>query len=429
MFRRYTVAPMTRSSALLLILAFCGVTAGQEWSRFRGPNGQGISDAQGIPIRWTEADYNWKVKLPAGGHGSPVVWGQRVFVTCETPGGAGGILLALDVRMGTTLWQKSYDLTSYRFHNDNSYAVTTPVVDAEHVYVLWQTSGEVILVALDHKGREVWRRDFRGVHSRFGSGPSPTVCGDIIAFAYEHWENDKGLESTWIGLDRRTGRTRWTTKRHNKEISYSTACVYSPAGAKPQLIFTSEAHGMTAVDPADGSVVWEVPFTQVARAVSSPVIAGDLLIATCGKGGAGKELAAVRIVPGSGGQRAELAYTCSGRSAPYVPTSLARDGLLYTFHDQGHVSCLQLDTGEALWCEKPAGRFYGSPVWVNGLLYCIDRDGRVVVLRAGRNYELLAVNPLDEKSHATPAVAGGVMYLRTYSHVIALGGKVDRPRN
>ena len=186
---------------------------------------------------------------------------------------------------------------------------------------------------------------------------------------------------------------------------------------------------MTAVDPADGSVVWEVPFTQVARAVSSPVIAGDLLIATCGKGGAGKELAAVRIVPGSGGQRAELAYTCSGRSAPYVPTSLARDGLLYTFHDQGHVSCLQLDTGEALWCEKPAGRFYGSPVWVNGLLYCIDRGGQVVVLRAGRDYELLAVNSLDEKSHATPAVAGGVMYLRTYSHVIALGGKVDRPRN
>ncbi|RPJ29478.1 MAG: hypothetical protein EHM35_13330, partial [Planctomycetaceae bacterium] len=102
----------------------------------------------------------------------------------------------------------------------------------------------------------------------------------------------------------------------------------------------------------------------------------------------------------------------------------AKDGLLYTFHDQGEVRCLRVDTGELLWSGKPAGRFYGSPIWVNGLLYCIDREGRVAVLKAGPNYELLAVNPLGEKSHATPAVAENTMYLRTYSHLISIGERM-----
>ena len=101
--------------------------------RFRGPNGQGISDAKTIPVKWTEKDYNWKVKLPAGGHGSPVLWGDKVFVTCEDPETTGGILLGLSVTDGQVLWQKKYKLTQYRFHNDNSYATSTPVVDGERV--------------------------------------------------------------------------------------------------------------------------------------------------------------------------------------------------------------------------------------------------------------------------------------------------------
>ena len=143
-------------------------TQGQEWTRFRGPNGQGISDAKTIPVKWTEKDYNWKVKLPAGGHGSPVLWGDKVFVTCEDPETTGGILLGLSVTDGQVLWQKKYKLTQYRFHNDNSYATSTPVVDAERVYVLWQTSNEVILAALDHNGRPIWQHEEPGIYSRFG---------------------------------------------------------------------------------------------------------------------------------------------------------------------------------------------------------------------------------------------------------------------
>jgi outer membrane protein assembly factor BamB len=101
---------------------------------------------------------------------------------------------------------------------------------------------------------------------------------------------------------------------------------------------------------------------------------------------------------------------------------LAKDGLLFTFHDAGDVSCLRMETGQTLWCQKPGGKFYGSPIWVNGLLYCINRAGDVIVMKAAPTYELVAVNSLGEKSQATPAVADGKMYLRTYSHLISIGG-------
>ena len=121
----------------------------------------------------------------------------------------------------------------------------------------------------------------------------------------------------------------------------------------------------------------------------------------------------------------EMVYTRTGKSAPYVPTSLAKDGLLFTFHDQGDVSCLRIDTGDVLWCEKPGGKFYGSPIWVNGLLYCINREGNVLVIKAAPTYELLAINSLGEKSQATPAVAHDKMYPRTYSHLISIGSRTE----
>ena len=256
-----------------------------------------------------------------------------MFVTCENPEPAGGILLALSVSDGRVLWQKKYKLTPYRSHNDNSYATATPAVVAERVYVLWQTSNETIIAGLDHNGRELWQRTFPGINSRFGPGTSPMLFDDIVVFTHEQWEG--------------------------------------------------------------------------------------------GKGGAGIQLSAVR--PGSEDNPGQvtLAYKHNGKTAPYVSTSLAKDGLLFTFHDQGDVSCLRIETGEVLWSERPGGRFYGSPVWVNDLLYCINRQGEVLVLKEAPAYELPDVNPLGEKSQATPAVAGDRMYLRTYSHLISIGGRMQ----
>ena len=419
-------------AAFIIVLA--SVSQGQEWTRYRGPNGQGISQAKTIPVKWTEKDYNWKVNLPGGGHSSPVVWGDKVFITSGDQKTDHGFLLTLRVSDGKILWQKQYSLTPFRPNPLNSYATATPVVDADHVYALWPTPKETILVALDHDGGEIWQRTFGGVQCQHGAGGSPIVFDDIVVFTHEHEDSSKSktpsnrqdARSAWIAVDRKTGRTRWEMERKTSpKTSYSTPCVYSPQTDKRQLIFTSLAHGMTGVDPKTGTVVWEVNAAFVSRVVSSPVIAGELLIGTCGDFSSGKRLIAIQPGTTAKSNQPTEAYKFDDSSMPYVPTSLAQAGLLFTFHDRGHVSCLRSATGEQLWREKPAGTFFGSPVWANGKLYCITTNGEVVVIKAAPTYELLAVNPLGEKSHATPAFAGGRMYLRTYSHLISIGPKKE----
>jgi outer membrane protein assembly factor BamB len=418
---------VTRTRALGWLLIGCVVfsasaTLGRPWPRFRGPNGQGISQDKDIPVKWTEGDYNWKVELPGGGHSSPVVWADRLFITSADQKSGRGILLALRVSDGGVLWRREYELTSYRMNALNSYATTTPALDAEHVYTLWPTAKQTVLVALDHKGNPVWKRPFEGYHCQHGAGSSPVVFEDIVAFTLEHEGGDSSGQSMWIGVDRATGQIRWELPRQNSpKTSYSTPCFYRPDTGKPQLIFTSRAHGVTAVDPQTGKVVWEVGSAFPNRVVSSPVIADGLIIGTCGDGGSGKRLIAIRPGTPDEPSLAGQAYTIDDSSTPYVPTSVATDGLLFTFHDRGDVSCLRSATGQMLWREKPAGRYYGSPVWVDGKLYCISIDGEVVVIKAAPTYELLAVNPLGQKSHATPAVADGRMFLRTNSRLISIG--------
>jgi len=406
------------------VILLGSVSQGREWTRFRGPNGQGISQARTIPVRWTEKDYNWKVKLPGGGHSSPVLWGEKIFVTSGDQKTGRGILLVLRVSEGEVLWQKEYALSPYRMNKLNSYATGTPAVDGDGVYVLWATNKETILAALDHDGGEIWERRFGGVHCNHGPGSTPIVLDDIVVFTHEHEGSGNGAQSAWIAVDRKSGQGRWKLERQSSpKTSYSTPCVWSRGTDAPQLIFTSRAHGMTGVDARTGTVVWEVETAFPNRVVSSPVIAGELLIGTCGDGSSGKRLFAIRPGTSDKSSQPREAYKIDNSTAPYVPTSLARGGLLFTYHDRGQVSCLRSATGEELWREKPAGRFYGSPVWVDGKLYCINTDGEVVVIKAAANYELLAVNPLGEKSQATPAVAGGRMYLRTYSHLISIGPK------
>lgn len=419
--------PQTTKLILKILLitfaiSFSSISKGQQWSRYRGPNGQGISYAQNIPVKWTQKDYNWKVNLPGGGHSSPVLWDDKVFITCGDQKTDNGLLLALRVSDGKVLWQKRYSLSSYRPNSRNSYATATPAVDADHIYVLWPTPKETILAALDHDGREIWTRTFEGVYCQHGAGGSPIVFDDIVVFTHEHENSTKDTPSAWIAVDRKTGRTRWQLERQTgPKTSYSTPCLYSPQTDTTQLIFTSHSHGITSVNPRKGTVIWEAESVLPARVVSSPVIAGGLLISSCGDGSRGKCLVAVNPVANGESFKPEEAYAIGSSTAPYVPTSIANEGLLFTFHDSGYVSCLRSATGEQLWREKPAGKFFGSPVWVSGKLYCITIEGEVVVIRAASNYELLAVNPLDERSHSTPAVAGGRIYLRTFSNLISIG--------
>jgi outer membrane protein assembly factor BamB len=245
-----------------------------------------------------------------------------------------------------------------------------------------------------------------------------------VVFTHEHEGDGKDAKSAWFAVNRKNGQKRWTLERKiSSKTSYSTPCIYSPKAGGEQLVFTSLAHGMTGVDPGTGTVVWEVESAFISRVISSPVIAEGLLIGTCGDYGTGKLLTAIRPGTNDKSGRAAEVYKIESSSMPYVPTSVAKDGLLFTFHDRGDVSCMRSANGERLWQEKPAGRFFGSPVWADGRLYCITTDGDVVVVKAAETYELLAINALGEMSHSTPAISGGRLYLRTFSQLFSVGGE------
>jgi len=415
-----------------VLLAGAAWGAEGQWSRFRGPNGSGRSAATTVPVRWTEKDYNWKIGLPGPGHSSPVVWGKRIFVTCADPTTARRTLVCVDAPTGRVLWKHEESSKTYRQHRDNSYATATPAVDAQGVVITWTTPEAVMLLALDLQGRELWRRNLGPLISLQGSGSSPILYRDLVVLANDQEDMDRSPgrrkdgpnpagRSFVVAIDRNSGETRWQTETKTFLAGYSTPCVYQAEGGRPELIFSSTAHGIMALDPDTGKVIWEFGQPFLDRAVISPVVAPGLVIAGHGAGIRGTRCLAVR--PGSAGQGTAptLGYALT-KALPMVPTPLVKDERLFLWADDGMVTCLRVATGETVWRERVEGSFYASPVWVDGYLYNVSKKGEVVVLAAGDTFEVCHRIPLGEPSYATPAVAGGVMYLRTSAHLFSLGG-------
>jgi len=402
---------------LLLVPCVAGAADGDNWPRFRGPNGAGTSDATTIPARWTEKDYNWKVELPGGGHSSPVVWGDRIFVTSGMDDTGRRIILCLKAADGSCLWKREYESSVCKMNSYNSYASVTPAVDADYVFVSWAVPEKYTVVALDHAGREVWQRDLGPWVSQHGHGASPIVWGDLVIVP-----NDQDGKSFVVALDSKTGQTRWQTERKSGKAAYATPVLFGPADS-PQVALGSTAEGMYGIDAKTGKPLWAVAdvFPTPKRVVASLVEVGGLVLGQCGEGGISLHIVAVRP-PAKAGGKAEVAWKIAKPPA-YVPMAVAKGDLVFLWGDAGTVLCVRAAGGEEVWREKVGGNFFGSPVCVGGRLYCISTKGEVVVVAAAEKYELLGRNPLGEKSHATPAVAGGRMYLRTWSHLFSIGGK------
>jgi outer membrane protein assembly factor BamB len=406
---------------LVLALGSASVSRGeaQEWTRFRGPNGSGVSHAKTIPTRWSESDLNWKVALPGAGHSSPVLWGDKVFITSADDKRMQFVVLCLKASDGSLIWQKEFSFTPHRKHANNTFATSTPTVDAERVYISRMEPAHNFLFAVDHSGELVWEKDLGPYRTQHSGGPSPILHDGMVVLA-----NEQDGESSLIAVDARTGETRWKTPRQtgNSAAAYSTPCVYQAKDGKLVLIFNSEMHGISAIAPDTGKVAWEFTEAFDKRSVSSPVIAGDLLIGSCGSGGGGNFVVAVRPGDPARNKKPERAYEVR-RSAPYVPTSICVGDRLFLWSDAGIVSSVVASTGEVKWQERVGGNFFSSPVWVHGRLFGVSRSGEVVVVSAGDKFEILARNPLNELTHSTPAIAGGRMYIHTSQHLISVGGK------
>lgn len=407
--------PLGLAAAFVLLPA--GLSA-QEWTRFRGPNGTGVSEAKTIPVTWGAKDLAWDVPLPGTGHSQPVLWGQKLFVTSALDGGGSRAVFCFDAKTGKKLWEKSFDLPATpKIHKLNSQASASPACDEMHVYAVVSNPEHYLVIALDHQGVEQWRFDLGPYASQHGDGASPIVFGDLLIQG-----NEQDGKSSLVALDRKTGRVRWETPRRADKVAYSTPCVLDVSG-KSQLVFNSQAYGVSAVDALTGKEVWEAPLFTM-RSCSSPIVAGGCVFGTCGSGGGGNYLIAIK--PGGSGDvsQSHLAYKITKSSiVPYVPTLVAAGGRLFLWTEKGILSCVDAKSGKVEWEKRIGGNFWASPILIRDKLYNASAEGEVVVVPADGTFEILARNPIGEGTHATLAAANETLYIRTFTGLKAVRAK------
>ncbi|MEX0867645.1 MAG: PQQ-binding-like beta-propeller repeat protein, partial [Pirellulales bacterium] len=348
---------MTRASLLacLAVGAVVSTVQGEDWTRFRGPNGSGVGSAEGIPVEFSVEDCLWRIQLPGKGHSSPAIIAGKLFITSADPDSAKRFAMGYDAVSGESLWVKTYDTDTHRVHARNSYASSSPAVDDERVYVCWATPDNYEVLALRQAdGELVWRRSLSPFKSQHGFGTSPMVLDGLVILT-----NDQLGESFIVALEPATGEIVWKTPRDSGSAAYGVPCVYSHADGRKELIVCSTANGISGLDPKTGKTNWSADvFTQ--RSVASPVCVGDLVLGQCGQGGGGTYFVAVRP-PAKAGGEAEVAYSFS-KGAPYVPTPVAADGLVFLVHDRGTVMCIDANSGETIYNERIGGGISGSPV-------------------------------------------------------------------
>jgi outer membrane protein assembly factor BamB len=273
-------------------------------------------------------------------------------------------------------------------------------------------------MALDHQGKVVWENDHGPFKSQHGFGVSPIVHDGLVILP-----NDQDNGGSILAVEAATGKLRWNVPRRPKNATYSTPCVYQREGRPAEIVFTNWQHGVTAIDPKTGKTTWELSVFDVdkqERAIASPVIAGDLILATCGFVTAQKHFVAVRPPDGDGKPKEVWRIE---KAVSYLPTPLVKGDLVFLCSELGFATCLRAKTGEVVWRERVGGNFSASPVCVGERIYCVANDGTVVVLAAADKFQVLAKNTLGEPTQCTPAVSGGRMFLRTEGHLMAVGAK------
>jgi outer membrane protein assembly factor BamB len=408
-----------RSPFAIAVLVFLGALSAadaQEWTRFRGPNGSGLGVAPNLPEEFSEKDYNWKIELPGAGHSSPVIWGDRIFITGNPKGTTKRVICCVSAKDGKILWQKEYETAGYHLHSDNNYAAASPAVDSERVYFHWASPENSGMAALDQvSGKELWKVDLGPFVSQHGPGTSPIVFEDTVLVNFDQDEPKSFL----LALDAKTGKERWRWEHQGTKHSASTPCIFTPKGGAPQVVTMSFSAGLSANDARTGQLAWQLPAIMTKRCVASPfVTSAGVIIAQCGEGRA--ESFVEEVQPAPDGNSAKKIFEVI-RVGGYVPTPIAYGDRLYLWKEDGLVTCLNLADNQQVWSERAAGPYFGSPICVNGRLYNMTVRGDLVVLATGDLFKLIARIPLGEGTQATPAISGGRMYLRTATHLISVG--------
>jgi outer membrane protein assembly factor BamB len=436
---------------ILPALLCLGRLSAEDWPQWRGPSGNGISGEPGLPTRWgPNENVGWKAALGGLGVSSPVVWGDRVFVTSqagrlpvqageqpqlarddsalagrENPiggksvkqgQGADEVFLLVEAFRrsdGRRLWEYRTRATGEipPLHEKHNLATPTPATDGRRVYA-WYGNGQ--LVALDMDGRLAWSRhlgeEYAPVRKPWGHGSSPVLYRDLILLLCDQTQG-----SYLLALDQATGKERWKVDRGSDRISHSTPLIVR-AETGDEVIVNSSAR-IDAYDPTNGTLLWHAG-TQRQTPIPTPVFHDGVIYLS--RGYRNSDFMAIR--PGLRGDVSATGVIWrSPAGASYVPSILYYQGLLYMTNEIGIVMCADAATGERIWRERLGGIFFGSPVAGDGKIYLVSETGETFVLRAGREPQVLARNDIGERLIASPAISHGSLFLRSDGALFCIG--------
>jgi outer membrane protein assembly factor BamB len=382
-----------------------------------------VSGETDVPLEWgATKNVAWKTAIPGEGWSSPIVSGDRVFVTAATDGGASYRLICLDRRGGAVLWDKEV-LRQPKLNKggQNSFASSTPATDGKQVYVV-AVDGSIAAVGMD--GTVAWAyRDFK-YYSQHGLSVSPVLYKDlvIVPFDYSSTGPDKsvGWQKPWdksviLAVEAATGKLRWQAKRGMSRIAHVTPRILSVDG-KDQLV-SAAGDVIQGFDLASGERLWTV--ASRGEGVVPSVVLGDGLIYTC-SGFSDPTIRAVRT-GGTGECTATHLAWEQKRGVSMIPSMLYAKPYLYAVNEKGNVRCLKADTGEIAWEDKLKGSFSASPVWAAGRIYITSESGETTVIASGDAWKVLATNTLGEKVCASPAITRGHILIRTDKNLYSIG--------
>lgn len=411
--------------ASLLLMPVIG--GAQNWPQFRGPNTQGHSAEKGLPLKWSATEnIAWKMEIPGESWSSPIVWGDRIFVTTATEGGASCRVIAIDRRTGAILWNREvFKQPLRRKESRNSYATPTPATDGQLVYACF---GDGSFAALDFKGNVVWiNRDYPH-YSQHGLGTALLLHDGLLIMARDasNEGDDKklGWQTPWdksfvLALDARTGKERWKGKRGLSRISHGTPAIWTGPTGRAQVI--SEAGDVVqGHDPRTGERLWSSEVIGEGKAPS--IVLGDGLAFTAG-GWGGKESIKAFKLGGSGDLKETNLVWEQRKGMPKVPSMIYVRPYLFAITDAGVATCLKADTGEVIWQQRMEGTFSASPVAAEGRIYFLSDEGETIVIEAGPLFKVLARNPLEGPVQASPAISRGQIFIRTARNLYAIGKK------
>ncbi|WP_419194489.1 PQQ-binding-like beta-propeller repeat protein [Novipirellula herctigrandis] len=397
------------------------------WSEFHGPAGTGFVSEGSLPKNWTDQEYVWRYPLAASDVGSPVIAGGIIYFLTTDREAKTISLEAVQLATGSPVFKKSFPQSAFHVHSRNSFASSTPAVDDKGIVVAWSDSEHTFLKSFDIDGNEQWSRDFGTWQSQHGFGTSPRLFGSMVLLfnsqqADQLRPGEEPGQSRMIAVSRDTGETLWETPLETTRTCYGVPAIFVAPDGTTQIIAANTGNGMFGLDSQDGRMLWNLPVFSK-RCCSTPVLYGNLALASTGSGGGGNELVAVRI-PTSDAEKPEEVYRID-RSAPYVPTLAVKGNQFFMVDDKGIASCREIETGTPVWTKRLGGNYSASPIIVGDTLLAINLDGIATLMGTGDKFEPLGKVDLGGSVGATPAFSDGYLVLRVGDEIRCLSNRSE----